>query len=149
MKFELAPIAMALGLAMAGAASAEPYVDYTPQKGVWEIRTLKVTPNYVDDYLTALKRQHIVVLEVMKKHGIIDQYQVLTRLDSGAGVNVIIMEHYPDLSLLQPDKARDQMIAKEVQARTSTEEMKKISAEFDNYRVYETDDFWTPVDYPH
>ena len=35
--------------------AAEPYVDYTPQKGYWSINAVEVDPNHVDDYLTGLR----------------------------------------------------------------------------------------------
>ena len=34
-------------------AAAKPYVDYTPQKGYWDINAVEVDPNHVDDYQTA------------------------------------------------------------------------------------------------
>ncbi len=29
--------------------AAEPYVDYTPEKGYWSINAVEVDPNHVDD----------------------------------------------------------------------------------------------------
>jgi hypothetical protein len=37
-------------------ATAKQYVDYTPQKGFWDINAVEVDPNHIDDYLTGLRR---------------------------------------------------------------------------------------------
>ena len=45
----------ACALAVAYPAVAEPWVDWTPQKGVTSVTVVKVDPNHIDDYLTGLK----------------------------------------------------------------------------------------------
>ena len=47
---------LAVGALAASAVWAEQYVDYTPVKGVWEVQTIKVDPNHIDDYLTGLRK---------------------------------------------------------------------------------------------
>jgi hypothetical protein len=147
MKTKLGALGLALGLATA--ASAEPYVDYTPQKGVWEVRTFKVSPNHVDDYLSGLRRQYVVILEIKKRRGIIDKYQIMTKINSGAGVNVMIIEHYPSLAMLEPDKDRDLAILKETYGNGNKEKFEQIVTKFDKYRTFETDEYWTELEFPH
>lgn len=72
-------IAACGALAGASAASAKQYVDYTPAKGVWEINAIEVDPNHVDDYLVGLRKSQVPGFEVMKKHGIIDDYRFVVR----------------------------------------------------------------------
>ena len=131
---------------IATAAGADPYVDYMPMKGVWEVQTIKVDPNHIDDYLTGLKKNFIPILETEKRHGLIDQYMILQKLNGNAGDNIQIIQHYPSAASLDPDQARDQGIDKEVKARFSKEQSDKIIAGYDKYRTFEADEMWTQVD---
>jgi hypothetical protein len=137
---------LAIGVCAAFAVSAEPYVDYTPLKGGWEVITVKVDPNHVDDYLTGLKKGWVPLEETLKKHGVIDQYMILQKLNSGAGVNVELIQHYPSLAVLDPDQARDQAIQKEVLARMSKSDTDKMISGFEKYRSFDSDEMWTQVD---
>ncbi|HEY3636679.1 MAG TPA: hypothetical protein VGK90_00910 [Rhizomicrobium sp.] len=138
--------ALAVGALAVTAASAEPYVDYQPMKGVWEVQTIKVDPNKIDDYLTGLKRNFVPILETLKKHGVIDRYLILQKLNGSAGANVQIVQHFPSAAMLDPDQARDQAIDKEIKARFSKEEQDKIIGGYDKYRTFEADEMWTEVD---
>jgi hypothetical protein len=138
--------ALTAGAFMATAAAAEPYVDYMPMKGVWEVQTIKVDPNHIDDYLTGLKKNFVPILETEKRHGLIDQYLILQKLNGNAGANIQIVQHYPSAAALDPDQARDQAIDKEVKARFSKEQSDKIIEGYDKYRSFEADDMWTQVD---
>jgi hypothetical protein len=140
---KLSAIGMVLGAAavIAGVAWAEPYVDYTPEPGAWRLESFKVDANRMDNYLTGLRKSYIPALEILKKNGIIDQYMVVTKMTSGGRVNVMIMQHYPSMSKLDPNKDIDQAIRKELGD--------KAVAEYEKYRTLESDDFWTAVDFPH
>ncbi|HEX4160106.1 MAG TPA: hypothetical protein VHY79_16705 [Rhizomicrobium sp.] len=138
--------ALAAGALAVTAAGAEPYVDYTPVKGVWEVQTIKVDPNHIDDYLTGLKKNFIPVLETLKKHGVIDRYLILQKLNSNAGDNIQIVQHFPTTAALDPDQGRDQAIDKEIKARMSKEQSDKIIAGYDKYRTFQADEMWTEVD---
>ncbi len=138
--------ALVTGTFIATAAGAEPYVDYKPMKGVWEVQTIKVDPNRIDDYLTGLKKNFIPIMETLKKHGVIDRYLILQKLNGNAGANVQIVQHYPSAAMLDPDQARDQAIDKEIKARFSKEQSDKIIEGYDKYRTFEADEMWTEVD---
>jgi hypothetical protein len=139
-------VVVAAGALTATMAGADPYVDYMPMKGVWEVQTIKVDPNHIDDYLTGLKKNFIPILEIEKRHGLIDQYLILQKLNGNAGANVQIVQHYPSAAALDPDQARDQAIDKEVKARFSKEQSDKIIAGYDKYRTFEADEMWSQVD---
>ena len=67
--FALAALgAVALALASAP-ASAKQYVDWTPQKGYWDVTAVEVDPNHIDDYLTGLSKSLIPVYETLKRRG--------------------------------------------------------------------------------
>lgn len=139
--------AMGGGLALAGAAGAEPYQDWVPLKGGWEVTTIKVEPNHIDDYMTGLRKGWVQQQEIAKAHGVIDQYMALVKLNSGAGANVQLIVHYPSLANLEPDKARDQAMEREALAKASKETVDKAVAEYDKYRTFVSDDIWTGVEF--
>lgn len=139
-------VALGAGALVATLAAADPYVDYMPMKGVWEVQTIKVDPNHIDDYLTGLKKNYVPIMETLKKHGVIDQYLILQKLNGNAGANVQIVQHFPSAAMLDPDQARDQAIDKEIKARFSKEQSDKIISGYDKYRTFEADEMWTQVD---
>lgn len=143
----LLAIGLAAGLLTASAAFAEPYADYTPVKGAWHVTTIKVDPNHIDDYVTGLKKTWATGEELAKKHGVIDQYMILLKLNSGAGANVQLIEHYPSLANLEPDKARDLALQKEGEAMVSKDNMMKSVGEFDKYRTFVSDEFWRSLEF--
>ncbi len=104
----------AVAVTCASAAAAEPYVDYTPQKGYWSINAVEVDPNHVDDYLTGLRSSQGSAFEVLKRRGLIDDYKFMVRTGYQKGSpNVLIMTHVPSTALDDPDQVRDQAVQKE------------------------------------
>ncbi|HEY2661674.1 MAG TPA: hypothetical protein VGI79_18280 [Caulobacteraceae bacterium] len=147
MKSLLLSVAAVAALA-ASAARAEPYVDYTPQKGVWHVVTVKVEPSKVDDYVSELKKGWILEEEVAKKHGLIDQYEVKIKFNgSDGGGNVLLIEHIPNIGLLEVDQARDQAVEKDMLAVTPKADTQAKVKEFDKYRTFVGDDYWTDITY--
>jgi hypothetical protein len=147
MKYVFAIACAAAILAVAGAGRTEPYKDYTPQKGVWQVQEVHVDPNHIDDYLTGIKTSLIPTQEVAKKHGLIDNSMVLVRMDSnGGGANVMFVTHYPSLAALEPDKARDQAMEQESLAILSKDKGAALVAGFEKYRTFVGDGFWQVMD---
>ena len=135
-----------IALASGAGASAKQYVDYTPEKGVWEINAIEVDPNHVDDYLTGLRASQIPAFEVMKRRGIIDAYRVVVRAGYTKGSpDVLIETHYPNIAMLVPDKARDEMIEKEIYATFSEDAGKRAVAGYEKYRQFLDDSLWGEV----
>ncbi len=146
MKMLLGAAAMAI-LFSAGSVSADPYKDYTPQKGAWTVTAIHVDPNHVDDYLTGLKSTWAAGQEAAKKRGIIDSYSVLVKMDGeGPGVNVLLMTHYPSLANMEPDRARDTAMMAEAQAAMSREKGEAMVAGFDKYRTFVGDGLYVAMD---
>ncbi|HEY1772999.1 MAG TPA: hypothetical protein VGH91_07390 [Gammaproteobacteria bacterium] len=136
--------ACALAIACAAPASAKPWVDYVPQKGFWEYTYVKVDVNHIDDYLTQMKRIWVPGREIDKKHGLIDQYQVMTNIMGAAGdANVMLCVHYVSFAGLDPDKARDMAIFDENTAAVT----QAASADFNKYRTIVGSSIYVPVDY--
>jgi hypothetical protein len=132
----------------ASAAAAEPYVDYMPQKGVWHVTTVKVDSNHIDDYVTGLKKSWVTAEEIAKKHGIIDSYSIMIKLNpaDGAG-NVLLLEHYPSIAALDPDQARDQAMQREDYAAVPKATGEQMVAGYDKYRTFVGDDYWTDISF--
>lgn len=148
MNSKLISLALGAALCLAGAATAEPYTDYTPTKGALEIVTVKVDPNHLDDYLTGLSHDWVKGQEMAKRHGIIDWYAVNVKLNANAGPNVELVTHYPSLANLEPDKTRDMAMRAEARAAVSKEQEANIVAGYDKYRSFVSDQIWTTVDFP-
>lgn len=128
------------------AVSAEPYVDYTPRKGAWHVVTVKVDPNHIDDYLTGLKKHWAAGEEIAKKHGLIDSYQIMVKMNASDGQgNVLMIEHIPSLALLEPDQVRDQAMMKEYFAAAPKAESEAAVKDFDRYRTFVGDDYYTDL----
>ena len=131
----------------ASAACADPYKDYTPEKGVWQVTTVKVDPNHVDDYLVGLKRGLVPSFEIAKKHGVIDQYFVMVSPNYDEAGNVIIGQHFVSFAAMDPDKTRDMTIQKEALAQMSKEAGNKLTGGFDKYRTFLNTQMWTGIDF--
>lgn len=146
MKSQLFACTVLGSVLFAAAASAEPYVDYTPHKGVWHVTTVKVDPNHIDDYVTGLKKTWVTAEEIAKKHGLIDSYQIMIKLNASDGSgNVLLIEHYPSLAALEPDQARDQALQRENYAAVPKADGQQMVAGYDKYRVFVGDDYWTDI----
>lgn len=147
MKLVLGAASAVAALSLASLGWAEPYKDYTPQKGAWQVQEIHVDPNHIDDYLVGLKTSLIPGQEIAKKHGLIDNYIVLVRLDAGGdNANVMLVTHFTSLSALEPDKARDQALLRENLAVLSKEKGQALTNGFDKYRTFVRDGFWQVMD---
>lgn len=125
---------------------AEPYVDYTPQKGYWNITALEVDPNHVDEYLTGLRKSQISVFRVLQQRGLIDDYKFVVRNGYVKGSpNVLIMTHSASLGLLDADKSRDVAVNKEIEAAFSKKQSDAAIAGYEKYRTFVDDGQWTEM----
>ena len=131
-------IAAAAILATGSVALAKQYVDYAPERGLWEINAVEVDPNHVDDYLTGLRKSQVPGFDIMKKHGIIDEYHFVVRNGYNKGApNVLIETHFTSAAMLDPDQARDQMVEKGRSLRDSATPIAKVAvAGYEKYRQF-------------
>ncbi len=142
----LSALALASTLALAGTAHAKEYVDYGYGKGVWEITQIEVDPNHVDDYLTGLRQSEVPGFDIMKKHGIIDDYSFSVKNGYTKGMpNVVIAVHFVSAEGLMPDQARDQMLDKEIYAAFSEAQGKAAVAGYEKYRSFIDTSTWMDV----
>jgi hypothetical protein len=113
---------------------------------VWHVVTVKVAPDHVDDYVSGLKHTWATSEEIAKKHGLIDSYQIMVKMNSEDGQgNVLLIEHIPNIGLLEVDQARDQAMMKEFQAALPKPDRDKMLENFDKYRTFVGDDYWNEL----
>lgn len=137
----------AASIAFASApAIAKQYVDYTPQKGYWDINAVEVDPNHIDDYLTGLSKSLIPTYETLKKRGLIDDYKFMVRSGYVKGTpNVLLMTHSKSYGVLDADQARDQAIEKEIDALFTKEQNDAAIAGYEKYRTFIDNAQWTDI----
>jgi len=141
-------VGLLFGVLIADAATAEPYQDYAPQKGLWHVTTIKVDPNRIDEYVTGLKKEWVPGREVAKKHGLIDSYTILVKINSADGSgNVVLVQHIPNTSALDPDQARDQLVQQEEYAAVPKAVGMEMVKDFNNYRTFVGDDYYQELTY--
>ena len=143
-------ILAALGAASIAFASApaiaKQYVDYTPQKGYWDVNAVEVDPNHVDAYLTGLSKSLIPTYETLKKRGLIDDYKFMVRSGYVKGSpNVLLMTHSKSYGVLDADQARDQAIDKEIEALFTKEQNDAAIAGYEKYRTFIDNAQWTDI----
>lgn len=127
-------------------AAAKPYVDYTPQKGYWDVNAVEVDPNHVDDYLTGLSKSLIPTYETLKKRGLIDDYKFMVRTGYVKGSpNVLLMTHSKSFGVIDADQARDQAIDKEIEALFTKEQNDAAIAGYEKYRTFIDNAQWIDV----
>lgn len=131
------------------AARADKWVDHQPGKGVWQIQVVKVDPNKIDDYITGLTKSEIPALEILKKHGIIDDYFVMVKVNSGdyAHGNVMLGRHYTSFAAMSPSVQEAPAIIAEVKRVVSHQAADSASSGYDKYRSFDTDEVWMPIEF--
>jgi len=138
----------AMALAFTVCASAEPWVDYAPQKGLYVVTGVKVDPNKIDDYLKGLKKVWVPGEEIAKKQGIIDSYEIMLNMNNtGSGANVLLIEHMTSFAQLDPNKKRDLELQKAIEASVPKNESDSAVAGFDKYRVFTGTEMWQPIEF--
>jgi hypothetical protein len=135
-------------LSFSCAAQADPWVDYTPAKGVWDKTYVHVDSSRIDDYLVALKKTWVPEQERAKKHGLVDQYvvQVLAN-PATTGPNVMLGIHYLSMAALDPEKSRDMAMQAEAEKaipKAASAAEQEVRAK---YRTIVREELWTSVDY--
>ena len=127
-------------------AVAKPYVDYSPQKGFWDINAVEVDPNHVDDYLTGLSKSLIPVFETLKRRGLIDEYRSMNRIGYVKGSpNVLILTHSRTTGTLDADRQRDLAIEREINAAFNEAQQDAAIAEYEKYRTFVDNAQWVDI----
>ena len=132
-----------------GAAFAEQWVDYAPTKGAYVKTLVHVEPDKMDVYLTALRKTWIPGEEMAKKRGLIDSYTVQVNSNPYLpGPNVVLIEHYPTMATMDPDRARDMAMDKEFEKVLPRAEAPALATERGKYRTIVSQEMWGTVEFP-
>ena len=126
-------------------AAAKPYVDYTPQKGYWDINAVEVDPNHVDDYLTGLSKSLVPVFETLTRRGLIDQYKFMNPMGYVKGSpNALTLTHS---RRSEPStRARAHLaVEREINAAFSEAQQDAAVAGYEKYRRSSTTQ-WLDID---
>jgi len=144
--FALAALgAVAIAFASAPAA-AKPYVDYTPQKGYWDINAVEVDPNHVDDYLTGLSKSLVPVYETLKRRGLIEEYRFVSRIGYVKGSpNVLLMTRSKTTGVMDADRERDQSVEAEINTAFSEAQQDAAVAGYEKYRTFIDNGQWIDI----
>lgn len=130
----------------ATSAGAKPYVDYTPQKGYWDVNAVEVDPNHVDDYLTGLSKSLVPVFETLKRRGLIDEYKFMNRSGYVKGSpNVLILTHSRSFGTLDADRDRDQAVENEINTAFSEAQQDAAVAGYEKYRTFIDNAQWIDI----
>jgi len=113
--------ALLLCLGLPLSACGEIYKDYQPTEQQVVMTVIAVEPNYLDDYLTQLKRTWVRAMAVQKDLGFVVDYAVWTS-DSANTPNVWLTITYENMAAMQPSKARYDQVNAEIEARYGDEE---------------------------
>ena len=96
----------ALAMATPAAAQLRVWEDYTPQEEVIELTYVKVDEGQLDTYLAGLKETWVKANEVSKGLGQITSYGIYTVPYGANEVNLVLRVTYPNMTVLNADKAR-------------------------------------------
>jgi len=127
-------------------AAAKPYVDYTPQKGYWDINAVEVDPNHVDDYLTGLSKSLVPVYETLKRRGLIEEYRFVSRIGYVKGSpNVLLMTRSKTTGVMDADRERDQSVEAEINTAFSEAQQDAAVAGYEKYRTFIDNGQWIDI----
>jgi len=122
-------------LLIAPTAMAEVWKDYGLSEEVTELTVVKVQPNYVDAYLTRLKKTWVSSMEIQKDMGVVMDYNVWAA-NVAAQPNVFLTVTYKDMGAMQGSKARYESMMKAMTERFNADqdEQQEISQGYEDYR---------------
>jgi hypothetical protein len=125
-----------LPLLLAMFASAEIYEDFAPSQEPMELTVVAVQPNYVDTYLTNLNRTWDRAMNVQKKLGYVEDFNVWTSLSVADTPNVWITVQYKDLASMQQTEEKSKAVEEELEKMYGDNEveLEEISKGYEEIR---------------
>jgi len=116
--------------------SAEIYEDFTPSQEPMELTVVAVQPNYVDTYLTNLNRTWVRAMNVQKKLGYVEDFNVWTSLSVADTPNVWITVQYKDLASMQQTEEKNKAVEAELEKMYGDNEveLEEISKGYEEIR---------------
>ena len=117
-------------------AGAEIYEDFTPSQEPMELTVVAVQPNYVETYLTNLNRTWVRAMNVQKKLGYVESFNVRTSLSVADSPNVWITVQYKDLASMQQTEEKSKAVEAELEKMYGDNEveLEEISKGYEEIR---------------
>ncbi|MDC0442881.1 hypothetical protein OAM47_01835 [Gammaproteobacteria bacterium] len=125
-----------LPLLLSMISAAEIYEDFTPSQEPMELTVVAVQPNYVDTYLTNLNRTWVRAMNVQKKLGYVEDFNVWTSLSVADTPNVWITVQYKDLASMQQTEEKNKAVEAELEKMYGDNEveLEEISKGYEEIR---------------
>ena len=125
-----------LPLLLSMIAVGEIYEDFTPSQEPMELTVVAVQPNYVDTYLTNLNRTWVRAMNVQKKLGFVEDFNVWTSLSVADTPNVWITVQYKDLASMQQTEEKNKAVEAELEKMYGDNEveLEEISKGYEEIR---------------
>tara|TARA_B100000287_G_scaffold421847_1_gene463060 strand:- start:1863 stop:2303 length:441 start_codon:yes stop_codon:yes gene_type:complete len=117
-------------------ASAEIYDDFTPSQEPMELTVIAVQPNYLETYLTNLNRTWVRAMNVQKKLGYVEDFNVWTSISNADTPNVWITVQYKDLASMQQTEEKSKKVESELKKMYGDNEveLEEISKGYEEIR---------------
>lgn len=128
-------VALAFAVLVAPISSAEIWKDYGLSEEVTELTVVKVKPNYVDAYLTRLKKTWVSSMEIQKDMGVVTDYNVWAA-NVAAQPNVFLTVTYKNMGAMQGSKEGYEALMKAMIERFNADqdEQEELAQGYEDYR---------------
>lgn len=135
MKRIISIVALAFAILVAPISSAEIWKDYGLSEEVTELTVVKVKPNYVDAYLTRLKKTWVSSMEIQKDMGVVTDYNVWAA-NVAAQPNVFLTVTYKNMGAMQGSKEGYEALMKAMIERFNADqdEQEELAQGYEDYR---------------
>lgn len=135
MKKLISIAALLTTLVFAPLTTAEIWKDYGLSEEVTELTVVSVKPNYVDAYLTRLKKTWVSSMEIQKDMGIVMDYNVWAA-NVAAQPNVFLTVTYKNMGAMQGSKEGYDALMKAMTERFNADqdEQEELAQGYEDYR---------------
>ena len=135
MKKLISIAALLTTLVFAPLTTAEIWKDYGLSEEVTELTVVSVKPNYVDAYLTRLKKTWVSSMEIQKDMGVVMDYNVWAA-NVAAQPNVFLTVTYKNMGAMQGSKEGYDALMKAMTERFNADqdEQEELAQGYEDYR---------------
>jgi hypothetical protein len=135
MKKLISIAALLTTLVFAPLTTAEIWKDYGLSEEITELTVVSVKPNYVDAYLTRLKKTWVSSMEIQKDMGVVMDYNVWAA-NVAAQPNVFLTVTYKNMGAMQGSKEGYDALMKAMTERFNADqdEQEELAQGYEDYR---------------
>jgi hypothetical protein len=135
MKKLISIAALLTTLVFAPLTTAEIWKDYGLSEEITELTVVSVKPNYVDAYLTRLKKTWVSSMEIQKDMGVVMDYNVWAA-NVASQPNVFLTVTYKNMGAMQGSKEGYDALMKAMTERFNADqdEQEELAQGYEDYR---------------